>query len=394
MSYLDTRYYVLFGACLTQFMIIGLLVSYGLFFKPLQEEFGWSRTLLSSASSLSFLTMGVLSIIGGRLNDKFGPRLLLGISGTVYGIGFILVSQVSAPWQMFVIFGIFMGLGLGTQDVVTLSTISGWFEKRRGIMSGVVKTGSALGQITVPPLAAFLLFTYGWRQALILLGVGAIILLLVAAFTMKRPPVVLAATHTGFVTGRSFAEARATRSFWTLCVIQFLFFPSMMAVPMHVTVHGIDLGMSTAKAAGLLSVLGATSIAGRLIIGTLADRIGGKQAFLISFIILLGSLTAFIGASVHDLLFLIVGFYGFSHGGLFTVVSPLVAEYYGMESHGEIFGTILFFGTIGGAIGPILAGWTFDLTGSYQLAFLGLASLAFLGLVLVISLPRYSISAA
>lgn len=385
---LETRYRVLFGACLTQFSVIGLLFSFGLFFNPLQEEFGWSRTFLSSAASLSFFMMGALAIVAGRMNDRFGPRIVMGVGGVAYGIGFILLSQVSAPWQMFVIFGVFMALGLGAHDVVTLSTIARWFEKRRGIMSGVVKVGTALGQISVPPLAAYLLLAYGWRQALFLLGVGAIVLLLIASLSMEMPPVV-EPSKTGHASeGWRFAEARKTRVFWSLCAIQFMYFPAMMTVPTHLAVHGTDLGMSAAKSATLLSMLGAASIAGRLLVGTLADRIGGKRTFLMCFTVLLGSLTAFIGVSSHSLLFIVVAFYGFSHGGLFTVVSPIVAEYFGMRAHGAIFGTILFFGTIGGALGPILTGWIFDDTGSYQYAFIMLASLAAIGLALVISLPR------
>ncbi|MCP4822675.1 MAG: MFS transporter, partial [Shimia sp.] len=222
---------------------------------------------------------------------------------------------------------------------------------------------------------------------LFLLGIGAIVLLLFAALSMKRAPVVLTQEQGRLIEGPSYAEVRSTKVLWKLCAIQFLFFPSMMTVPTHLAVHGSDLGMSTTKAATLLSVLGAASIAGRLTVGTLSDRIGGKQAFLMCFTILLGSLMAFVGTSSHGLLFVVVTIYGFSHGGLFTVVSPLVAEYYGMRAHGAIFGTILFFGTIGGAIGPILAGWIFDVTDSYQNAFLGLATLAAIGLALVASLP-------
>jgi MFS family permease len=384
----NKRYRVVFGACLTQFTIIGLLFSFGLFFKPLQDEFGWSRTLLSSASSLAFFVMGLLAIVGGRMNDRFGPRLVLGITGTAYGIGFLLLSQITEPWQLFAIFGIFIGLGLGTHDVVTLSTIASWFEKSRGVMSGVIKTGTALGQVTMPPVTAALLLAYGWRQALIFLGLTALILLLTAAFFMARAPVP-ENTATGPRTiGHSFAQARGTRVFWTLCAIQFLFFPSMMTVPMHLAVHGIDLGMTTAKAATLLSVLGASSIAGRLTVGTLSDRLGGKRAFLICFVILLGSLAAFTVTKSHGVLFLVVLCYGFCHGGLFTVVSPIVAEYFGIRAHGSIFGTVLFFGTIGGAIGPIAAGWIFDTTASYQLAFLTLASFAAMGLFLVLTLPK------
>ena len=97
MAQFDIRYRVVFGACLTQFTVIGLLFAFGLFFKPLQAEFGWSRTMISSASSLSFFIMGVLAILGGSMNDRFGPRIVLGITGTAYGLGFLLLSQVTAP---------------------------------------------------------------------------------------------------------------------------------------------------------------------------------------------------------------------------------------------------------------------------------------------------------
>lgn len=391
---MDTRYRVLFGACLTQFTVIGLLFSYGLFFIPLEEEFGWSRTFLSSASALAFFIMGMLAIVAGRLNDQLGPRIVMGVAGVIYGIGFLLMSQVTAAWQMYVIFGLFISVGLGAHDVVTLSTIARWFSARRGIMSGVVKTGTAVGQMAMPPIVALLLLSFGWRQATAILGVAAVVLLVIAALSMKKPPTPKADKADVFQQGVEFAQARATRAFWMLCAIQFTFFPTMMTVPTHLAVHGVDLGMTTAKAATLLSVLGATSIGGRLAVGVLADKIGAKQAFLMCFVVLLGSLSAFVGVTAHGLLYAVVAFYGFSHGGLFTVVSPLVAEYYGMRAHGAIFGVILFFGTIGGAIGPIVAGWIFDVTGSYQLAFTMLAVLSAIGLALVIALPKRAVAEA
>jgi MFS family permease len=384
---LETRYRVLFGACLTQFVVIGMLFSYGLFFNPLEAEFGWSRTFLSSVASLAFFMMGVLAILAGRMNDLYGPRLVLGISGVAYGAGFVLLSQVTAQWQVLVIFGVFVALGLGAHDVVTLSTIARWFPKSRGTMSGIVKTGTALGQIALPPLAAFLLLNVGWRQTLIILGLGALCLGMVAAFSMARPP---GSGQDGTPvpqSGQSFGQAQRSRAFWSLCAIQFLFFSSLLTVPTHLAVHGTDLGMTTQTAAILLSVLGAASIAGRLTVGAIADRIGSKRALLVCFTVLLGSLLGFIIVHDHTHLFVVVAFYGFSHGGLFTVVSPLVAEYFGMKSHGAIFGTILFCGTVGGAIGPILAGRIFDVQGSYQLAFVILALLTAAGFILAATLP-------
>lgn len=384
---LQSRYRVVLGASLTQFYVIGLLFSYGLFFPVFEAEFGWSRTLVSGSSALSVFMMGVLAMIGGRLSDRVGPQLVLSFTGLAMGLGFVLVSQVSQPWQLFALFGTLIALGLSTHDVVTLSTVARWFEKRRGIMSGVVKVGTALGQVTIPPVAALLILSYGWRTAVVVLGISAMIVLLIAAQMMKNPPPVEGVPNAAKRAGLSFAEARKTRTFWTLCVIQFLFFPAMMSVPLHIAVHGMDLGMTSATAALLLSVVGASSVLGRLIIGGLVDKIGGKKSLALCFAVLGLSLGAMVGINSHSTLFVVVGFYGFTHGGLFTVVSPTVAAYFGMRAHGAIFGVVLFCGTIGGSIGPILMGLAFDRTGSYQLAFQSLTLLAVIGLLLVVSLP-------
>ena len=386
----DPRFIVLFGACLTQFTVIGMLFSFGLFLPSFEAELGWSRTFLSTCTALAFFVMGVLAMLGGRLSDALGPRIVLACTGTLYGIGFVLMSQVTAQLQLLVIFGTLIGLGLSSHDVVTLSTIARWFPRRRGIMSGVVKVGTAVGQIAVPPVAALLIVAYGWRAALLMLGITASVLLLIAALSMQRPPAPAAGTSS-IITGASFAEARrgpGARVFWTLCATQFLFFPALMSVPLHLAVHGMDLGMTQTLAATMLSVIGAASIAGRLFMGALVDRIGGKMAYTICLLVLLVSLAALILTTAHGGLFVVVAVYGFGHGALFVVVSPTVAEYFGMRAHGAIFGTVLFFGTLGGSVGPILTGWVFDSFGSYTPAFITLALSAAIALVLVRTLPR------
>jgi len=387
---MQVRYLVVAGACLTQFTIIGLLFSFGLFFKVFEAEYGWSRTLMSAASALSFLAMGVLGMIGGRLNDRFGPTRVLAVTGVLYGLGFALLSQVSQPWQLFAICGTFIGLGLSTHDVVTLSTVARWFEGRRGIMTAVVKLGTAVGQVTVPPVAALMISGMGWRPAVMVMGGGAVALLLLAALIMKSPPVRIgrAGQATAPAEGASFAEARRSRVLWTLCAVQFCFFSALMTVPLHLPIHGMDLGMSPAGAATLLSVVGGSSVAGRLAVGRLADVIGGRRAFALCFLALIAGLGGLTGLTVPWALFTAVAVYGFAHGALFVVVSPTVAEYFGMRAHGAIFGTVVFCGTLGGAVGPILTGMVFDRSGSYLPAFLTLTGMAVLALLLVLSLPR------
>jgi MFS family permease len=384
---MERRYIVVVGACLTQFTVIGMLFSFGLLFKTFEAEFGWSRMVLSTCSALAFLTMGILAIAAGRLSDRYGPKWVLGISGALFGFGFGLISLVSQPWHLFVIFSVFIGLGMSTHDVVTLSTIARWFEGRRGIMSGVVKVGTAFGQIVLPPLSAFLIVSLGWRPAVALLGVLAFVLLVAAALAMKTPDLKQTPETVQDASGLTFQQARKTGLFWRLCIIQFLFFPTLMTVPVHLAAHGMDLGMTAGRAALLLSVLGSASILGRLVMGGGADRFGGKNAYILSFVLLLASLVGLVATTAHLPLFLIVALYGVTHGGFFTLVSPVVAEYFGMRAHGSIFGTILFCGTLGGSVGPILAGRVFDLTGSYQPSFISLGLLALIGLVLAFYLP-------
>ena len=146
--------------------------------------------------------------------------------------------------------------------------------------------------------------------------------------------------------------------------------------------------MRTASAASLLSVIAGASVVGRLVIGAFSDRIGGKRGYILCLLPLIASMLAFSMIEARWALYAVALGYGFSHGGLFTVVAPTVAEYFGTRAVGAIFGGIVFFGTVGGAIGPILAGRVFDETGTYLAAFVTLASMAALGLLLVLSLPR------
>lgn len=381
------RYLAVFGACLTQFTIIGLLFSYGVFFTTFEAEFGWSRTLLSSASSISMFMMGVIAIFGGRLSDRFGPRIVLLCTGLCYGAGYMALSLIGAPWQLLLLFATLIPLGMGTHDVVTLSTIARWFDRRRGLMTAVAKVGTAIGQMVVPPLVAFLIGWLGWRDAVLGLGLAAAALLVVAAMSMSLPAQPKGAAPKP-MEGLTYAEAKAGRPFWTVCAVQFLFFPTLTTVPLHIVPHATDLGLTAPVAATLLSISGAASVAGRLTIGAFSDRIGGRRSYFLCLTPIFLSLIALIFIDEAAPLFFLMALYGFGHGGLFTVVSPTVAELFGLRAHGAIFGMVLFFGTVGGAIGPILAGRAFDLLGGYDIAFGVLAGMVALAALLVATLPR------
>ncbi len=374
-----------------------------------ENEFGWSRATISGASSLAFVTMGVLAVVAGKLNDRIGPRVLISASAVLFGVGYAMLSSVQAPWQLFLFYGLLAAVGFSAHDVVTLSTVTRWFVRRRGAMTGIVKAGTGVGQLLVPVIAAMLIAAYGWRSAAFIIGTASLVILVVVAQFLRRDPRAVDQYPDGVETqigrppvgsretGMTLAEAAATRQFWTLCAIQLAVFFSLLTIMIHIVPHATDLGVAPAVAAMILSTIGAVSIAGRLTIGTLFDRLGGGRSLTICFAVLLTSFVLLQLAETTWMLFLFAIIYGFAHGGFFTVMSPTLAEFFGIGSHGVIFGMVLFSGTIGGATGPLLAGILFDKTGSYEVAFLILTGFGLLGLLLTSTLrpmkPQATISA-
>ncbi len=390
----------MFGACVTQFTVIGLLFAYGLFFVIFEKEFGWPRAVLSGAMSLVVLSMGLLAAFSGRLSDLYGPRIVLSVSGIAFGFGVVLISQISEPWHLYIIFAIFIGVGMATHDVVTLSTVARWFVKRRGTMTGVVKVATAIGQICMPAILATLIALLGWRDAIMVTGIVAGLMLFGAAQLVRRPPEAEPASDsetdaaaedaTATPPPINYKAAIRTREFMMLCAAQFLFFPILGSIPLHMVAHGSDLGMSVAEAAVLVSTIGAASIAGRLVVGNMIDRIGGRRAYMLGLTPLVLSLLAMLAIDTPWMLYGVMVLYGVGHGGMFTVVSPTIAEYYGVQSLGALFGTVLFFGSLGGAAGPFMTGVIYDWTGSYAVAFTILAAMGALALLLISLLPKKS----
>ncbi len=386
---MDKRYFIVLGAFLVQAVTIGSVFAYGVFFTVLESEFGWSRTILSVATSLAFLNMGIFAIAAGRLSDRFGPKGVLIVTGLCTGTAYMLMYFLQAPWQLITIYGVLVGIGLAAHDVVTLSTVARWFPKRRGMMSGIVKVGTALGQMSIPIIAVALIASIGWRGAFVTLGVGAAVILVIAAYLMGMQPEQPAARSNNTIAplqGYTFKQARQSRSLLILGGMQFFYFGSLITIPTHIVPHSIDNGLSTAAAATVLSTIAASSVVGRLLVGGFIDRVGGKRCFNICLLLLFLSLVSLLVIKNPTHLFVFGVVYGFTHGALFTVVSPTIAEYFGMRAHGAIFGAIVLCGTIFGALMPIVTGLVYDQRNSYDWAFSLLAAMVFVSLLLSLCL--------
>ena len=375
---------VVVGSFVTQFIIVGMLFTYGVLMTELEKEFGWSRTVLSSIGAAGWLAWGILAIPGGYLNDRLGPRLVLGVNGFIFGIGFILFSKSSEVWHLFLIFIFFIGTGLSTHDISTLSTIAKWFESKRGLMTSITKIGTAMGQMVMPPLIAFLIISFGWRTATFYLGITASIGLVFAASLMSAPN----ASSGKVDSGETTVELLNKKVFNLLAFCQFCIFFAMFTTMTHIAEHGLNVGLSLKDSALLLSIIGFSSIFGRLSIGVLADILGGKKTYILCLFPMTIALVTIPFTENILFIYILLCLYGFSHGGHFTIAPFIIAENFGLKNLGTIFGKITFFGAKGSVTGPIVAGAIFDLTQSYYYAFLLVGVLALISIFSLTYLPN------
>ena len=386
-------YIVVLAAFFVLMIMLGLLYSFGVFLKPLSAEFGWTRTMPSGAYSMGLFVTGLLYMVTGRLTDRFGPRIVMTACGFLLGLGYLLMSQISALWQLYLFWGVIVAMGISGGFVPMTSTVARWFVKKRGVMTGIVVAGTGVGIIIVPPVASWLILSYGWRTSFIVLGIIALVLLILAAQFLKRDPSKTGQLPNGEnelrqenlvseARGFSFREAIHTKQFRMVWSIYFLLGACLLAVMVHIVPHATDLGISAMVAAGILAIIGGLSIVGRIGGGSVSDRVGRKSTLIIGFILLLVALLWLQLAREPWMLYLFAILFGLGTGGLVTLQSPVTAELFGLRAHGAILGTVVFGTTTGGAIGSLLAGRIFDITASYYLAFLVCAALTIASLIL------------
>lgn len=391
------RFFYGYVIVLASFIIMGVMwgafYSFGVFFNPLLEEFGWTRAMTSGAFSLSLVILSSFVIFAGRLNDRYGPRIIISTSGLGLGLGYILVSQVDATWQLYLYYGIIIGASMSTAFVPMASTVARWFIKKRGMMTGIAASGLGVGTLITPLIANWLVTNYGWRFSYVSFGVAVLVILILMAQLLRRDPNQMGQMPYGAddsgekrgsqAIGVSFRQGIFIKQFWILAFSVGCFAVSLGTVMVHIVPHAIGLGISAVNAASVLSVVGGAGTASRVIMGSACDRIGNKLALILCFVFLLGSVLMLLVAKELWLLYIFAVMFAFAYGGMSAVTSPTIAGLFGLVSHGALFGVINVFGEGGSAVGSVLSGYIFDVTGGYQVAFLLCLALSIIGLSLI-----------
>ena len=369
----------------------GIFNSLGVFFKPLMTEFAWPRSLVASATSLGMLIAGTNAILLGRLSDKYGPRLTMALSGIFLGCGFILMARISTLWHMYLSLSLIAAIGVSGTDVVLLSTATRWFIKYRGMMLGIVKVGTGVGMLIMPLLLNYLISDFGWRTAFVIMGILCLVAYIMGSQLLVRDPgkkglaiygnrAETPNNHGDTEEGVTLKAAIRTVSFWLIGASFFIVLFCVVTILLHLVPHAIDLGISPSNAAKVLSTVGALSIAGRFLMGAAGDRVGTRNALIICFgFLCLGTIWLQFADRLW-MLYLFACIHGFAHGGFFALIAPIVADYFGTRDQGVILGIVIFIANLGSSIGPVLAGYVFDVTGSYGVIFMVLTVMSLVGL--------------
>jgi MFS family permease len=375
----------------------GLRFSYGVFFEPMSSELGWSNATTSLVFSISMIMEGIFNIILGGVIDKYGPRLVVTISGVLVGLGYCLIPAVDFTWQFFVFYSGLVGIGMGGLFAPLVSIIARWFVTRRNLITGLVISSVGIGILIISPVANWLITVYDWRTTFLIFGILILLITTICAQFLKRDPSILGLAPLGEVVnphkdnkssvpGVSFQEAVRSRQFWFVFIILFSYGFSTNSVSIHIVPDAIKLGISAGVGAAVLATIGGLQIAGRIGLGLAADRVGNRIMFIIGFI-LFAILTFWLPTiSITWALFVFAIIFGFAQGGMASSQSPIVAGLFGLKSHGLLFGSVGFGFTVGAALGPYVTGKILDISGSYQIAFLICAFVSLVAFVVTLLL--------
>ena len=375
---------VVAGAFAVTFVGFGSAYTFSAFVGSLQQEFGASRGSVSLVFSLAGFLYFALGIVSGPLADRWGSRRLAIIGMVLTGAGLAAASTARSLVEVYLAYGLGVGLGVGCSYVPAVGAVQRWFVRRRGLASGLAVSGIGVGTLVMPPLASFFIDHLGWRTAYLVLGglavvVGVGMAMMIANDPRDRGLLPDGAPRRTSVrpaappAGASLREAIRSRRFIGLYAACLACSFGLFVPFVHLVPYALDHGIPQASSVLLLSMIGIGSTAGRFLLGGLADRMGRRQALLAMF---LGMALALLVWASSTGLWLLAAFafvYGIFYGGFVALLPALVMDYFGGRNVSGIIGVLYTSVAFGTLIGPSAAGFAFDLSHSYLLPILASA---------------------
>lgn len=354
-------------ACLA--LIFGVSYSFAAFFKSFGVEFAAQRADVSMVFGLTGLVYFSLGIAGGMLADRFGPRVVCS-AGMVCIAGSLLAASLATSLQaVYWSYGVGIGVGIALVYTPSIGNVQPWFSTRRGLAGGIASSGIGLGTLVLPLLVSTAIAAYDWRVAMRIMGVGVLVVGLLATGLLQRPSLGVSADGNGITPvqpGKTLGEALRDKRFWWFYAFTLAAAPVMFIPFAHISAAARDLGLDEASAVGLVGFIGIGSLLGRFGVGALADRLGRTVTLNLMQVSMGLSYLLWWAAGGYPALAVFALWMGLSYGGIVSLMPAICMDMFGARAIAGIVGTLYSGAALGNLLGPVLAGRVFDQTGSYQ----------------------------
>jgi len=389
-------WWVVVGAFLLLFCAAGThFYAFPVFLDVMVREMGWARTQAALAMTIGTLVTGAMGVLVGVLIRRIGFKLVM-VPGTIMaGLGLTLLRTVSEPWQFYLCYGVILSVGVaGIGTVASMTAVETWFDNGKSTALGIASTGIGAGGIVMPLIAGWLVSNYDWQTACTFMaGILMLICLPISAVVVwergERP---VGSGEESKKRSRpidvAMGKALKQKAFWLLSLGAMLWYLAYTIGLAHQVAFAVDAGISRVAAAGAVSLLCVFSIPARILFGRLGDIMDKRYVMImagaleaLAFVVLLK------GANLTTL-YIYSALMGIGVGALAPILPGLIADYFGRRHFGGIYGILEMLTMVGDMIGPVYAGRIFDITKSYQLAFLSGIAIALLVIVLVCLAPK------
>ncbi|WP_428683661.1 MFS transporter [Reyranella sp.] len=372
---------------------IGALFSLAVFLQPMSEATGWSRTGISSAMTLDFLTMGVAAFGWGALSDRFGPRIVVLSGAVLLGLGLALASRATSLLEFQLLYGIVVGIAAGAVFAPMIATVTGWFDRHRSLAVSLVSAGMGVAPMTISPFAQWLISAYDWRTAQLTIAIVAWVLLVPAALLVRRPPETTAASP-GMAAegGEGMTVGRALRSpqFIVLSLTFFCCCAAHSGPIFHTVSYALACGLPAMTAVAIYSVEGLAGLGGRVLFGLLGDRFGARR------VVVAGLMLQAVGAGSYYFtrdageFYGVAILFGMAYGGVMPLYAVLAREYFPLRIMGTVFGGAAMISSLGMALGPAVGGWIFDTFHGYGYLYIASFGMGLAAVAIALAFPTPS----